>query len=160
MWKKVFFFFLFFFSPLKQEYLLSFVRVSPFRSLIEVCKSIEKLMRNLLWEGEGEGKGLHLVRWELIERSVASGRVEIGNLRFHNKALLAKWLWQFSCESSSLWDRTIGSKFGPHSFEWLLHVVKGTYQNVWKDIPKDLPSFSHLVRCVVWEGKDTYFCEG
>lgn len=52
-------------------------------------------MRDFLWEGVNEGKCSYLVSWEIVWRSIKLGKLEIDNLRIRNKALLAKWLWQF-----------------------------------------------------------------
>ena len=42
------------------------------------------------------------------------GALEIGNLRTHNRAMLAKWLWRFALEFEALWHRIIVSKHGNH----------------------------------------------
>lgn len=39
---------------------------SLFKAPILVCKSIEKIMRDFLWKGVEEGKGSHLVSWEVV----------------------------------------------------------------------------------------------
>lgn len=49
------------------------------------------------------------------------------------------------------------SKHDTHPFDWVAKGVKGTHQNLWKDISLELPSFSHLVHCIVGNGKDMYF---
>lgn len=83
--------------------------------------------------------------------------LEVGNLMADNKMKLAEWLWHFPFESNSLWDRIIGSKFGPHSIEWPLSRVLGAIWNLWKAISKEFPSFAHLVHCVVGEGMGICF---
>ena len=75
---------------------------------------------------DGKDKDSHLIRRKVIERSVSFGRLEIGNLKIHNKTLLARWLWCFSAEPYSLWCRIIVSKHGSHTFGWLDKGVKGT----------------------------------
>lgn len=84
---------------------------SLFKALSGDCKNVEKLMHNLHWEGikEGEGKGAHLVKCEMIGRLI-TWELEIGNLRYRNKPLLAKWLWHLSLKPNSLWHRIIASK--------------------------------------------------
>ena len=73
--------------------------LSLFQGSSSVCKNLEKLMRDFLWEGVDEGRGFHLVGWE-----VKKGGLELENQTVHNKILLAKWLWCFDFESESLWD--------------------------------------------------------
>lgn len=50
-------------------------------------------MHNFFWKGveEGKGKGPHLIRYEIVERLITLGGLEIENLRSHNRAMLAKW---------------------------------------------------------------------
>ena len=52
------------------------------------------------------------------------GGLEIGNLTFRNKALLAKWLWRVSFVFDSLWHRIIVNKHGTHPFEWTTKGLK------------------------------------
>lgn len=67
---------------------------SLFRAPCEVCKNLEKLMRDFLWEevDEVKVKARILLDGEVIERLVALWGLDIWNLRVCNKALLAKWL--------------------------------------------------------------------
>lgn len=114
-----------------------------------MCKCLESLMRDFLWEGMDEGncKGSYLIRWELIKNSLALGSPKIGNLTTSNKALLVKLLWRFFTEPNSLWPRITSCKHDPHPFDWLAKRVKGTYWNLWKDITKELPDFIPWVSC-------------
>lgn len=63
----------------------------------------------------------------------------------------------FSLEPNSLCRKIIVSNHAPHPIYWSSKGIKGTHQNLWKDIMKELPSFVHLVHCVVGEGRDVYF---
>ena len=68
-----------------------------------VCKNIEKYMRDFSWEGVEAVRRSHLVAiWEVMGCSVNHGGLEIGNIKICNRVLLAKWLWCFSLELSSL----------------------------------------------------------
>lgn len=66
-------------------------------------------MRNFLRDSGMDGKGAHLVSWELVGKPINSGGLEIGNLRIHNKILFALWVWCFSLKSLSLWYKIIVS---------------------------------------------------
>lgn len=59
-------------------------------------------MRDFLWEGVDKGRGAHLVSWETMGKPMGVGKMELGNLKLKNKAMLAKWSWHFSLESTSL----------------------------------------------------------
>ena len=70
-----------------QIYFLSLFRIPNKPALI-----LEKLMRDFFWEGKGEGKGSHLVSWEVVSKSKNNGSLGVGNLLKSNEALLGKWL--------------------------------------------------------------------
>lgn len=40
--------------------------LSLFKAPVVICKSIERLMRNFLWNDSGNQKESHLVRWNLV----------------------------------------------------------------------------------------------
>ena len=46
--------------------------VGHFLSLFKIPNKpaliLEKIMRNFFWEGKGEGKGSHLVSWEVVSK--------------------------------------------------------------------------------------------
>lgn len=46
---------------------------SLFRAAISVWESIEKLMRDFLWERVEEGKGCHLVSWDDVGKPMNQG---------------------------------------------------------------------------------------
>lgn len=66
-----------------------------------------------------------LTWWEVIERFVSLGGLEIQNFWMRNKTLLAKSLWRFSSEPNSLWCRIVASRHVPHPFEWLSNGIRG-----------------------------------
>lgn len=48
------------------------------------------------------GRGVHLCSWEVVGNLAGLGGLELGNLRVHNRALLAKTVVAFSLPLSSL----------------------------------------------------------
>lgn len=62
--------------------------MSLFKMPVKVEKRIEKMQRDFFWEGSGEGKRDHLVRWEVMcqPRPIAKGGLGIGNIRHRNVA--------------------------------------------------------------------------
>ena len=74
-------------------YFLSIFKIPNKPALI-----LEKIMRDFFWEGKGEGKKDHLIKWEVVSKSKKNGGLGVGNLIKRNKALLGKWLWRFSLE--------------------------------------------------------------
>ncbi|KAL5541335.1 hypothetical protein UlMin_044595 [Ulmus minor] len=69
-----------------------------------VAASLEKMMREFLWDRDSTGKGRSLVRWKNVCKPKELGGLGIGNLILRNKALLGKWLWRFPLEQHSLWS--------------------------------------------------------
>lgn len=66
-------------------------------ALVFVFKSIQKLMRDFLYDGM---KKFRLVSWEVVGKPV---NWDWGVKGLRNKTLLAKWFWCFSLELESLW---------------------------------------------------------
>jgi hypothetical protein len=54
---------------------------------------IDKIQRDFLWGGMGEGKKFHLVNWSHVCQPLKMGGLGVQNLRIFNQALLGKWLW-------------------------------------------------------------------
>lgn len=67
-----------------------------------VIKKLDRIRRNFFWEGSGQRKKMHLMKWsEVVEPKVTVG-LGLGNLAFKNWALLAKWWWRYVKEKKKL----------------------------------------------------------
>ena len=88
-----------------------------------MIEKIEKMQRNFLWSGAGEGKKDHLVRWEVVSRPKELGGLGFGKISLRNIALLGKWLWRFPRERSGLWHKVIVSIYGTHPNGWDANMV-------------------------------------
>lgn len=51
-----------------------------------VRKIIDKLRRNFIWEGNGDSKRLHLVKWKVLISSKKVGGLGIKNLKLQNES--------------------------------------------------------------------------
>ena len=89
--------------------------LSLFKFPASVAAKIERLQREFLWSGIGEGKRDHLVRWDVVCKPKAIGGLGFGNISLRNLALLGKWLWKYPREGSALWHHVILSIYGSHS---------------------------------------------
>ena len=78
-----------------------------FKILVGIANKIEKIQRGFFWGDGTEKRKLRLVGWEQICQNKRNGGLGIGKIMDKNKSLLAKWMWQFSKEDSSLWKRVL-----------------------------------------------------
>ena len=64
--------------------------LSLFKIPALVAVKIERLQRDFLWSGVGEGKRNHLVSWDVVCKSKAKGGLGFGKIVLRNVALLRK----------------------------------------------------------------------
>jgi hypothetical protein len=100
-----------------------------------VAARIERLQRNFLWGGLGDGFKHHLVGWDTICSPLAQGGLRVRKVKVFNRALLGKWLWKFGREVTHLWRRVIAAKYGLDCGGWMTQNPKGTHGcSLWKGI--------------------------
>ncbi|KAG5571712.1 hypothetical protein H5410_061478 [Solanum commersonii] len=100
---------------------------------------LDKLRRDLLWLGNKEGKGTHLV-------------CKIG-------VSCQKWLWRFGKEGQALWKDVIVSKYG-QTDSWTSNIVTSTYGvSVWMSIRNLWPKLARNICYKVGEGTKILFLE-
>ena len=85
--------------------------LSLFPIPVNVALRIDKIQRDFLWGGVGEGVKFHLVNWSQICQPFSFGGLGIRNLRVFNEPLLGKWHWRFGTERTALWRQVIASKY-------------------------------------------------
>ncbi|RVX13392.1 Transposon TX1 uncharacterized 149 kDa protein [Vitis vinifera] len=127
---------------------------------VSIASKIEKMQRDFLWSGAGEGKRDHLIRWEVVSRPREMGGLGFGKTSMRNSALLGKWLWRFPRERSGLWHKVIASIYGTHPNGWDANmVVRWSHRCPWKAIAQVFQEFSPFVRLVVGNGERIRFWE-
>ncbi|RVW63734.1 LINE-1 retrotransposable element ORF2 protein [Vitis vinifera] len=125
-----------------------------------VAAKIERLQRDFLWSGIGEGKKDHLVRWDVVCKPKEIGGLGFGNISLRNLALLGKWLWRYPKEGSALWHQVILSIYGSHSNGWDANtIVRWSHHCPWKAISQVFQEFSSFTRFVVGNGERIRFWE-
>ncbi|RVX16773.1 LINE-1 retrotransposable element ORF2 protein [Vitis vinifera] len=134
--------------------------LSLFKIPVSIASKIEKMQRDFLWSGAGEGKKDHLIRWEVVSRPKEMGGLGFGKTSMRNIALLGKWLWRFPRERSGLWHKVIASIYGTHPNGWDANMtVRWSHRCPWKAIAQVFQEFSPFVRLVVGNGERIRFWE-
>uniref|UniRef100_A0A2N9GA24 Reverse transcriptase domain-containing protein n=1 Tax=Fagus sylvatica TaxID=28930 RepID=A0A2N9GA24_FAGSY len=120
--------------------------MSLFPIPVSVALRIDKIQRDFLWGGMGEGKKFHLVNWSQVCQPLKMGGLGVRNLLLFNQALLGKWLWRYGNEENAFWIHLISAKYGSSFGGWTTREVNGLYgSGLWKHIRKGWESFArHL----------------
>ncbi|CAN1334127.1 Putative ribonuclease H protein At1g65750 [Linum perenne] len=92
--------------------------MSVLKAPASVITRIERLRNNFLWEGTEERKRMHMVNWDLVKTPMRRGGLGILDLRYMNRALLAKWTWNFSIDKETWWRSLMVEKCGIGRSEW------------------------------------------
>ncbi|KAJ9680549.1 hypothetical protein PVL29_019768 [Vitis rotundifolia] len=134
--------------------------LSLFKIPASIASKIEKMQRDFLWSGAGEGKKDHLIRWDVVSRPKELGGLGFGKTSMRNIALLGKWLWRFPRERNGLWHKVIASIYETHPNGWDANmVVRWSHRCPWKAIAQVFQDFSPFVRLVVGNGERIRFWE-
>ncbi|GKV36107.1 hypothetical protein SLEP1_g44275 [Rubroshorea leprosula] len=101
-----------------------------------ILYSLDKIRRNFLWGGEGEGKKINWVSWERVCISKEEGGLGVKDLKKFNVALMGKWLSRLANMEEGLWKSVIVGKYGVEGGHWLDWVRDG--RNIgsiwWRDV--------------------------
>ncbi|KAJ9697646.1 hypothetical protein PVL29_006989 [Vitis rotundifolia] len=134
--------------------------LSLFKIPASLAAKIERMQRDFLWSGIGEGKRDHLVSWDAVCKPRAKGGLGFGKIPFRNRALLGKWLWRFPRESTALWHQVILSIYGTHLNGWDANIsIRWSHRCPWKAIAQVFQDFSKYTRFVVGDGERIRFWE-
>ncbi|KAJ9693399.1 hypothetical protein PVL29_012251 [Vitis rotundifolia] len=134
--------------------------LSLFKIPASMAAKIERLQRDFLWSGVGEGKRDHLVSWDAVCKPRVKGGLGFGKIPLRNRALLGKWLWRFPRETTALWHQVILSIYGTHSNGWDANtLVRWSHRCPWKAIAQVFQDFSKYTRFVIGNGERIRFWE-
>ena len=132
--------------------------LSLFPIPMSIASRIEKLQRDFLWGGFEDERKFHLVNWKTACLPLQGGGLGIRNMAIFNKALLGKWLWRYSTESSSLWRQVIDSKYGGQERDWCSNIVRSTHGvSLWKHIRAGWDVFSNHISHKLGDGSRIRF---
>lgn len=104
-----------------------------FKLPVSVCKEINSMLANFLWQKDGSRKGVHWGRWDDLSRHKSCGGLGFKDIHSFNLALLAKQGWRILTRPESLLARIYTAKYlrrGP----FLEVVVKRNASWGWRSI--------------------------
>ncbi|XP_062089071.1 uncharacterized protein LOC133795633 [Humulus lupulus] len=128
--------------------------------LRNVARSIEKVMRDFLWEGADGSGDDHLVSWQEVCKSRNYGGLGIGNIEKRNKAFLMKWLWRFPLERKALWYKVVKSRYGLDEGHWDTGGGRRlSVRGPWRDITALYEEYRKMVCFKVGKGDRIQFWE-
>ncbi|CAN1254586.1 LINE-1 reverse transcriptase homolog [Linum perenne] len=117
-------------------------QLSLLRAPASVIKELEKIQNRFLWEGAGDIRRPHLVRWEIVKTQISRGGLGVLDLKLLNVALLSKWVWRFATERSAWWRRHILCKCGEGLSDWQPNwELQAAGWSVWREIVQLSPRF-------------------
>ena len=132
--------------------------LSLFKVPTSIALRIEKLKRDFLWLGFGEGKRDHLVSWDMVCKLKESSGLGFWKISLRNQALLSKWLWRYPKEGFALWHQVILSIYGTHSNGWdTNNIIRWSHHCPWKANAHILQVFSTHTCFVVGDGTKICF---
>ncbi|XP_072075375.1 uncharacterized protein [Arachis hypogaea] len=76
-----------------------------------ITNKIESMMRNFIWKGQADGRGLNLVNWKVLIIPKKFGGLEIRDPFCANIALLGKLVWQLFHHPDKLWVQLLTEKY-------------------------------------------------
>ncbi|GKV32830.1 hypothetical protein SLEP1_g41400 [Rubroshorea leprosula] len=101
-----------------------------------ILKSIDKMRRNFLWGGEGEGRKINWVSWERVCKNKEWGGLGVKDIRSFNLALIGKWWGHLASKDEGLWRRVIEGKYSEGKGNWMDWVRDGRGMGSlwWRDV--------------------------
>ncbi|XP_072054964.1 uncharacterized protein [Arachis hypogaea] len=108
------------------------------------CEKIDSMMKQFLWKGQTDGRGLPLVNWTKVVTPRKHGGLGVRDFRCANIALLGKLVWQLLHYKEKLWVQLLTKKYLAAG-KGFVEVIGAFY--VWKSVIK---AFNSLKEGFVW----------
>ena len=74
-----------------------------------IHEKLDKQRRTFFWQGGGQKKKYHLLRWDIINKSKTYGGLGIKNIHKMSVSLLCEWWWKLETEND-IWQQIVTKK--------------------------------------------------
>ncbi|QHN78631.1 F-box protein [Arachis hypogaea] len=106
------------------------------------CNKSNSLMRQFLWKGQANGRGLPLIKWDIAITPKKAGGLGVRDTLYANIALLGKLIWDCLNNRNKLWVQVLTHKYLRNSKDMgsnRCHHASTTWRNILKayDILKE-----------------------
>ncbi|GMI89622.1 hypothetical protein like AT4G29090 [Hibiscus trionum] len=130
--------------------------MSLFEMPAGIAVKLNKLYAQFIW-GPNASRPIHWVKWVDVAKPREVGGLGLVDFRTKNRALLNKWVWQYSHEPESLWRLLVDAKYDQQSNTLLPGPIDARKQSwVWKNITKPLLDtddvFNNNIVCKLGDG--------
>ncbi|GMI74428.1 hypothetical protein HRI_001112100 [Hibiscus trionum] len=121
-----------------------------------LCREMEKIIRRFVWGGSGDRRGLSLINWESMQKSLSSGGMGLKNLESQNSAFLMKVGFEILTKPNKLWVRVVKEKYGWHEVVPLC-IKRGNCSRLWQGLSRVWEDIRESVRWNIRNGERTDF---
>ncbi|GKC32155.1 RNA-directed DNA polymerase, eukaryota, reverse transcriptase zinc-binding domain protein [Tanacetum coccineum] len=119
---------------------------------IQVCESIDKLLKNFLWSAKNEYMGRNSVAWKDICLPKSQGGLGLKSLHEWNKALMTRHLWNVLSNKDYIWVRWVNLYWLKGKSLWSI-VADNHTPWCWKQILSLRDLIRGFVRTKIGNGK-------
>nr|XP_025670055.1 uncharacterized protein LOC112769805 [Arachis hypogaea] len=114
----------------------------------KACSKIDFVLRNFLWKGKTDERGLNLLNWSTVITPKRYGGLGVRDTQCVNTALLGKLVWQLFHGKNKLWVRIMLAKYVQGSLGLDLQCPTQS-SSIWRNITKTASRLKHgYVWCI------------
>ena len=107
--------------------------MSCFKIPANIIHSIESMLANFWWGGQGNNQKIHWCSWPKLNQPKKEGGMGFRNLSAFNEAMLAKQGWRLVIDNSSLLARSMKARYYSNS-DFLATTLHGNPSFSWRSI--------------------------
>lgn len=111
-----------------------------------LCDDVDKRVRRFIWGGSEEHRAVHLLSWDVLQKSPQQGGIAVPAARLANDVFLTKLGWHTLTEPNALWARVLRAKYCKRRCDLDMFNPKPGMSNVWNGISDNAKVLSEDVR--------------